>query len=104
MENLVLTPGAWRDIGDIQRANTAAGMYFFSADTLSFFRSVIYRGIYAGRLFVTSERGPNRRRMYTIRVANDDGSIDTLGDFQQYATMAHAQSAARQYAEEMINR
>ena len=99
-----LTPGSWQDIGDLQLANADSGRHFFSADTLSYFRSVIYRGFYAGRLFVTSERGPNRRRMYTIRVANDDASIDTLGDFQQYATMEHAKAAARRYAQELLNR
>ena len=96
-----LSPGPWKDIGDIQLANSDAGLDDFTATRLNSFRTVILRGIYAGRLFVTSERLSGRRRMYTIRIAGDSGSIDVLGSFMQYATMDHAKAAARRYAERM---
>ena len=45
--------------------------------------------------FVTSERGPDEIRRYTVRRACADGSIDTVGEFQEHATAAQAKSAAR---------
>lgn len=98
----------YRTLEDIRRRNAALGHHWFSADTLRFFSSRIQERIYVGRdgraYFVTSERfqpsrGPAARRLYTVRVANLDGSIDTVGEFQAYGTGRQAHAAARRAAE-----
>jgi hypothetical protein len=75
----------------VKRANEKLGHYFFSPSTLRFFKSRVGTRVYYGRYFITSEQFDyNSPRLYTIRIANDDGSIDTVGEFQQYTTRAAA--------------
>jgi hypothetical protein len=85
------------DIDDIRDANRAAGYHFFDADTLAFFKSIIYTPVYGGYFFVTSERAPHGGlRRFTVRNACSNGSIDTVGEgFQAYATQAGAVKAAK---------
>jgi hypothetical protein len=82
-------------IQDVRRHNCRQGFHFFDADTLSFFSSRIGGRLYGGRYFVTSEQGPNGIRAYTIRYANDDGTITTVGDFQSHDTRSQAIAAVR---------
>lgn len=86
-------------IEEIRRANKDAGHYFFSPDTMRFFRSRVGFRIYPvkdGAFFVTSERyDDNAPRLYTVRRAYDDGRIETMGEFQGYGTSAEANRAAR---------
>lgn len=84
----------------IRTANLNSGGYFFSPDTLRFFRSRIHDEVYGGRFFVTSEQDYGHDRLYTVRVVKDDYSIATVGEFQQYASRSAAHAAARRYAEE----
>jgi hypothetical protein len=78
----------------VKRANAALGHYFFSPDTMRFFRSRLPHTVYYGRYFVTSEQFDyDSPRLYTIRVANPDGSIDTVGEFQQYRSRSAAVNA-----------
>lgn len=91
---------AFRTIADIKRANKELGHHWFSPDTMRFFSSRVLREVYGGRYFVTSEQfypvlGEAYARRYTIRVAADDGSIDTVGEFQAYKTARAAKAAAR---------
>ena len=88
---------AYQNIRQIEYANTSAGHYFFSPSTMRFFRSKIAsRNVINGRYFITSEQfDASSPRLYTIRRANDDGTIDTVGDFQQYETAKAAKAAAR---------
>ena len=80
----------------IKRANRAHGHHFFSPDTMRFFRSRIAPGVIGGRYFITSEQFDERSpRLYSIRVANDDGSVDRVGDFQYYPSLQAARKAAR---------
>jgi hypothetical protein len=90
----------YENIRQIEYANTSAGHYFFSPSTMRFFRSKIAsRSIIGGRYFITSEQfDASSPRLYTIRIANDDGSIDTVGEFQQYETVEAAKRAAKQLA------
>lgn len=105
----------YRTLEDIRRRNAALGHHWFSADTMRFFSSRVQERIYVAKdgraFFVTSERsgGCNPgsydirytvpRRLYTVRVANLDGSIDTVGEFQQYTTGRQAHAAARKAAQ-----
>ena len=84
-------------MGAIRAENARIGHHFFSRDTLRFFDSRIPRATVDGsRYFVTSERFDySSPRLYTVRYANTDGSIDTIGKFQGYSTRAAAVAAAR---------
>lgn len=88
---------AFSSMAEIRRHNRATGHYFFEEGTMRFFRSkIVSRQPIAGRFFITSEQfDADAPRLYTVRRANDDGSIDTIGEFQQYETYQEARAAAR---------
>jgi len=86
---------AYRSLDQIKRANAAAGYHFFDADTLRFFKSRVSATLYGGRYFVTSERGPSDVRAYTVRRAEDDGSIQTVEPFNRLTRSAAHALAAR---------
>ena len=80
-------------IGQIKQANEAIGHHWFEPGAMRFFRSRIGQTVYGGRFFVTSEQFDYRSpRLYTVRRANDDGSIGTASDFQQFETSAQARA------------
>jgi hypothetical protein len=90
----------FKTIDEIKAANEALGHHWFSPSTLRFFRSRVLSTVYGGRFFVTSEkrtgwREPDQPRLYTIRKASDDGSIETVGEFQEYRTARQAKAAIR---------
>jgi hypothetical protein len=87
-------------IESIKRANREAGLNWFAPDSMRFFGSRILSGVYSGRFFVTSERcrWGDHDRLYSVRVACPDGSIDTVGAFQAYRTARQAKAAARKLA------
>lgn len=91
-------------IDQIKEANARRGHHFFEPATMRFFRSRIASyEIFGGRYFVTSEQFENSNhkrspRRYTIRRVKDDGSIDTVGDFQAYPTVIAAKRAAQRIA------
>lgn len=84
-------------IKEIRDENELVGQHWFSPESLRWFGSKIGRTVYGGRYFITSEQDTygawNNERRYTIRVANADSTIDTVGDFGQYATSAEARRA-----------
>ena len=86
-------------IEQIINTNKEKGFHFFSKETLAFWRGRVHAGVIGGCYFVTSERDfSDTQRLYTIRKANTDGTIDTVGDFQAYATLAQAKRAMRKLA------
>jgi len=78
----------YETIHDIITKNKEEGMHFFSKSTMRFFQSKIYPKVYAGKYFITSEKPPHGRRKYTVREANEDGSITShsFGAFGTYST------------------
>ena len=72
---------------EIEEKNRKAEKYWFSPDTLKFFKSryggtAYKKGNYA--YFISSEKAPYGERKYTIRKANlKTGGIDTVGDFNK---------------------
>lgn len=97
------------NIDEIKRANASRGHFFFSPDTMRFFRSRILSGVYGGRYFVTSERfiasdGSRPGRRYTVRVAADDGECDTAepDGFQAFRSAKGAKARALKLAREYI--
>lgn len=75
----------FNSIDEIKAANEAAGLHFFEADTMAFFRSRVSASVYPtgdGAFFVTSERqDDNAPRLYTVRYAAGDGHTHTLDPF-----------------------
>lgn len=90
--------------GDMERANRRAGHHWFSPDTLRFWNGRVSGEVFAGSLFVSSERqtmaysAPEPRR-YTVRICLPDGTVDTVGQFGQFDTLKAAQRFAREVAD-----
>ena len=81
----------YANLREVLDANDAAGQHFFDADTMEFFNSKLESDLIDGRFFITSERFDfDTAKQYTIRAAQDDGAIVTLGDFGQYQTLQDA--------------
>lgn len=92
--------GPFASVDDVEKMNQAAGQHFFDADTMRGFKTRVLGDLHGGRYFVTSEPDfYGRDRRYTVRRANDDATIDTVGDFREYKTAYQAQKAAREAAE-----
>lgn len=90
--------GNYRSMDELRRANAAAGLHWFDPGALRFFRSRVSTTLYAGCVFVTSERNPSGRRAYSVRVAHADASIQTVGAFMSYASRNGAHAAAARIA------
>ena len=89
----------FRAIADIKARNEAAGNFWFSKDTLRFFNSEVYSGVYGSGLFITSERMElHMPKLYSVRYARPDGDIATVGKFQGHNTLGWARKAAKQWA------
>ncbi len=95
------------DIEKIKLANQQAGQFFFSPDTMRFFRSRLSNEVErlpnGGALFITSEQnhgmGGPYPRLFTIRMAKPDGDVDTVGEFQAFNSRASAIRVMRKLAE-----
>lgn len=94
----------YRTVDEIVRANQRAGFHFFDRDAMRFFGSRVHDEVYGGRFFVTSELDfYGERRFYTVREATEDGSVEVVGEFQQYASRSGAHAAARRYAAQEVD-
>lgn len=88
-------------IDQIKRANKERGQYFFSPDTMRFFRSRVLQGVYGGKYFVTSERySDDTPRRYTVRVANSDGTVESASEFMEFSYPYQARNYAKKLAKE----
>jgi hypothetical protein len=96
MPTRATTGKRWKSLHEIRKANESIGHHWFEPDTMRFFDSKIETGVIGGRYFVTSERpDPDTPRRYSVRMVQDDGSIDTVGEFRAHATFGDAERAAR---------
>lgn len=81
----------FKTIEQIKTAHKKMGGHFFEPTAMRFFNSRIGKKVYVGRYFITSEQFDEKSpRRYTIREAQEDGSIDTIGDYQQYKSSVEA--------------
>ena len=92
---------SYRTMAQIKNANTDADGVFFRPDMMQVFDTHLEGGPVRGRFFITSERfismrGKSYARRFTLREAMPDGSIATVGEFQQHATKADALRAAQE--------
>jgi hypothetical protein len=87
-------------MGSIQEHNKSVGLFWFSPDTLRFFKGRVCEDVFQGPggvYFVSSERREwNTPRLYTVR--NYNPGINTWGTFQGYRTAAQAKGAAKRAA------
>ncbi len=66
---------------------------------MRFFDTRVLKDVYGGRYFITSERfDDDTPRLYTVREADDNGRISTVGEFQGHATILDAQKEAKRLA------
>lgn len=90
------TPTQYASIAEIREANEHAGYHFFDARALQFFDSIVPEDqpILHGRFFVSSEQFDHRSpRLHTLRHVDAKASIDTVGEFQQFASFDEARDA-----------
>jgi hypothetical protein len=108
-----ISPDIHSPFGDMRdvRAASARGdrADWFDPAAMEHFGTVIETDLIRGRLFVTSDQwrptdwgrrhGALRdsERRFTLRYAMDDGAIETVGRFQQYATIGEAVVAALEF-------
>ena len=85
-----------RTISDLRIQNANIGQYFFSKSTMKFFQSRIESTLYNDKYFITSEQPPYGSRHYTVRLANPDGSIDTVKEFYAIKSKDAAREAIRE--------
>lgn len=84
----------YKTIQEIKQANKEAGNFFFSPNNMRFFNSCVLNKVYNGKYFITSEKGPNNIRAFTIHMITEDGKIQVIGEFQQYKTAQQAKIIA----------
>lgn len=84
-------------VDEIKQDSLAIGHYWFEPDTMKFFSSRVGRTVYFGKYFISSERRgfTDHRRAYTIRTINQQGFIDTVGEFLAYQSADQAVSDLR---------
>jgi len=86
-------------IGAIKTHNTVQGYYFFNENTMRGFKSRVHSDVYGGCVFVTSEKNSSWRfdypRAYTVRMITENGSIETIGEFQGFDTRYSAHAYAK---------
>jgi hypothetical protein len=71
--------------------------HWFDRATMRFFSSRLpdpYSTPIGGRYFISSERNDTQPRLFTIREALSNGEIETVGEFQGFATRKAAEKAA----------
>jgi hypothetical protein len=73
----------YRRVSQIIEANKEAGQFFFSANTMRFFKSRVLFGVYGGRYFITSEKKcfNDFTRVYSVQEIKENGSIDSIAKF-----------------------
>lgn len=85
----------WGSVAEIIQANREAGQFWFDDATLEWFKSMVYRDtLIAGRYFITSEQPPDAERKFSVRVADDQGVVSTVGEFWSHRSKEAAIAAA----------
>ena len=83
----------FRNIEELKELVNALGSNWFSGDNVEFYNSRVYSDLYGGRFFVSSELTFDGLRCYSVRECQN-GAIETVGEFNQYATLKQAKRAA----------
>lgn len=87
-------PKVYESVAEIRRRNKDAGQHWFDPDSVRFFRSRVGRRVYGGKYFISSEQfDDSTPRRWTIRVADENGRIHEVGQFQEYDSYRAAERA-----------
>ena len=70
----------FKNMEEVIEANEAAGKYFFSKDTLAFFKSKVESELLYSEYFITSEKAcfSDNTRVYNVRRVLPSASIETV--------------------------
>lgn len=91
-----MTTTKFTTLAEFKTLNRSTGRHFFDRDAMKFFNSRIESGLIGGRFFVTSEKMDEYApRLYTIREAMDDGSVQDANGYQRYHSLEAARLAVR---------
>lgn len=83
-------------MADVMRINKEKGQYFFTPDTMRFFKSKVESKLYKDKYFITSEQAPDMPRKYSVRKFDKKtGDISTVGEFQAYGSKESAKEALK---------
>lgn len=84
----------FNNIEEIKRAHTG---HFFDSQTMRFFNSRILDTIYNGHVFITSEKSNygDSQRLFTVRIAFDNGDLETVGNFNELSKYEAVKLAKR---------
>lgn len=88
--------GPYHNLDEIKYADSKC---WFDPGARRWFDSHYGRTVYGGKYFITSEQFHDGTyhapRKYSIRRANDDGTIDTVGEFNRIETPAIARTMVK---------
>ena len=98
--NFVSIPGPFHSVSEMKRANADAGFHYFDRDTMRFFESKVESPPIAGRLLITSEKGPHGPRMFSVVGVADDGGTERMSEFQEFSS----KEEARDWISEQLRR
>ena len=83
----------YKTIAEINAKNKEAGFCWFEKEAMAFFSSKIESDVMYGHFFITSEKcGEGHPRLFSVRYADIDGDIRTMGKFQGHKTKAAAKA------------
>lgn len=81
-------------LDEFKALNKAKGYYWFSKDTMRFFKSRVVSFDIVTGYFISSERNGDLPRCYTIRKANfETGNVESVSEFQAYPTLQRVKTA-----------
>ena len=74
----------FKNINEVKKFNKEVGLHWFDADTMRFFASKVESELYDNQCFISSEKKcfNDNTRVYKIRHAQLNGSINTVQDFE----------------------
>jgi hypothetical protein len=89
-----------QSIAELKALNEKNGGCWFGRGEMRFFGTKIESGILRGHYFISSEQPPHGPRAYTVRSFNDEGDVETVGDFCSHHSKADAVEALTEHLKE----
>jgi len=89
-------------IKEIAELNAINGGKWFTPDNMAFFNTFIHGDLIKGRYFITSNypKDQPENKAYSLHMAKNCGSIETIFDFNCFATLAQAKKALKELPKE----
>lgn len=86
----------FKSVEEIKTVSLLSGHHWFSPSTMRFFGSKVYGDLVHGCYFISSEDNYDKTgRQFTLREALPDATINTVGEFGGFATLAQARKALK---------